>query len=74
MCSVGLQRFSTGKETKKLNINIPPSHTTSLETVQKEAEQGSLEQENLNEKFSEELANIAAALNNSFSHWKELQV
>jgi len=45
----------------------------SLETVQKEAEQGSLEQENLNEKFSEELANIAAALNNSFSHWKELQ-
>ena len=42
--------------------------------MQQEAEEGSLFQENLNEEFSEELAKIAAAVNNSFSHWKELQV
>ena len=42
--------------------------------MQKEAEDGWMVQENLNEEFSEELAKIAAALNNSFSHWKELQV
>ena len=46
----------------------------SLETVQKEAEEGSLEQRNQNSEFREELEKIAAALNNSFSHWKELQV
>jgi len=44
-----------------------------LERVQKDSEEGWFEQENLNEEFSEELAKIAAALNNSFSHWKELQ-
>ena len=42
--------------------------------MQQEAEEGSLYQENLNDEFSEELAKIAAAVNNSFSHWKELQV
>ena len=46
----------------------------SLERVQKEAEESWLERDKLNEEFSEELAKIAAALNNSFSHWKELQV
>jgi len=53
----------------------PCSHVhSSLERVQKDSEEGWLEQENLNEEFSEELAKIAAALNNSFTHWKELQV
>ena len=47
---------------------------SSLERVQQDSEEGWFEQENLNEEFSEELAKIAAALNNSFSHWKELQV
>ena len=42
--------------------------------MQAAAEEGWLNQENLNEEFSEELAKIAAALNNSFSQWKELQV
>ena len=42
--------------------------------MQQEAEEGSLYQENLNDEFSEELTKIAAAVNNSFSHWKELQV
>ena len=45
-----------------------------MERVQQEAEEGSLYQENLNDEFSEELNKIAAAVNNSFSHWKELQV
>ena len=52
--------------------HLPPR--ASLETVQKEAEEGSLEQRNQNSEFREELEKIAAALNNSFSHWKELQV
>ena len=51
--------------------HLPPA---SLETVQKEAEEGSLEQRNQNSEFREELEKLAAALNNSFSHWKELQV
>ena len=46
----------------------------SLERVQKEAEESWLEGDKLNEEFSEELTKIAAAVNNSFSHWKELQV
>jgi len=45
----------------------------SLERVQKEAEESWLEGDKLNEEFSAELAKIASALNNSFSHWKELQ-
>ena len=50
----------------------PPLH--SLEAVQRDAERGWSEQENLNKEFSEEIANVVAAINNSFSNWKELQV
>ena len=53
-------------------LYLAPLH--SLEAVQRDAEQGWSEQENLNEEFSEEIANVVAALNNSFSNWKELQV
>ena len=53
-------------------LYLAPLH--SLEAVQRDAEQGWSEQENLNDEFSEEIANVVAALNNSFSNWKELQV
>ena len=42
--------------------------------MQRDAERGWSEQENLNDEFSEEIANVVAAINNSFSNWKELQV
>ena len=60
------------RESSSFLSHLPPR--ASLETVQKEAEEGSLEQRNQNSEFREELEKIAAALNNSFSHWKELQV
>ena len=53
-------------------LYLAPLH--SLEAVQRDAERGWSEQENLNKEFSEEIANVVAALNNSFSNWKELQV
>ena len=53
-------------------LYLAPLH--SLEAVQRDAERGWSEQENLNDEFSEEIANVVAALSNSFSNWKELQV
>ena len=72
MCSEELQRSSTGERLIIISVSTPL--LASLETVQKEAEESSLEQRNQNSEFREELEKIAAALNNSFSHWKELQV
>ena len=64
MCSVRLQHSKTGKTNKNIKIfYLLHSSYTSLETVQKEADQDLEEQQNLNEEFAKEMANIASAVN-----------
>ena len=64
MCSVQLQHSKTGKTNKNIKIfYLLHSSYTSLETVQKEADQDLEEQQNLNEEFAKEMANIASAVN-----------